>query len=105
MEMEMGMAMGAEEMEMGKTGEDSLRWLIRMMLAFLQHGTPLHQIRLRITLSRRQLARVQPRMCMQFAAGMLKINLRMQALVVQLNTRVNQAQGQAAAANALARQA
>jgi hypothetical protein len=40
----------------------------------------------------------------QFAA-MLKINLRMQALVVQLNTRVNQAQGQVAAANAIARQA
>jgi hypothetical protein len=36
---------------------------------------------------------------------MLKINLRMQALVVQLNTRVNQAQGQVAAANAIARQA
>jgi hypothetical protein len=36
---------------------------------------------------------------------MMKINLRMQALVVQLNTRVNQAQGQVAAANALAQQA
>jgi hypothetical protein len=36
---------------------------------------------------------------------MLRINLQMQALVVQLNTRVNQAQGQVAAANALARQA
>jgi hypothetical protein len=36
---------------------------------------------------------------------MMKINLRMQALVVQLNTRVNQAQGQVAAAKALARQA
>jgi hypothetical protein len=36
---------------------------------------------------------------------MLKINLRMQALVVQLNTKVNQAQGQVAAANTLARQA
>jgi hypothetical protein len=40
----------------------------------------------------------------QFAA-MLKINLRMQALVVQLNTRVNQAQGQVAAANQIAREA
>jgi hypothetical protein len=30
--MEMGMAMGVEEMEMGKvTGKDSLRWLIRML--------------------------------------------------------------------------
>jgi hypothetical protein len=38
-------------------------------------------------------------------AAMLKINLRMQALVVQLNTKVNQAQGQVAAANTLARQA
>jgi hypothetical protein len=36
---------------------------------------------------------------------MLKINLQMQALVVQLNTRVNQAQGQVAAAIAIARQA
>jgi hypothetical protein len=36
---------------------------------------------------------------------MLKINLQMQALVVQLNTRVNQAQGQVATANAIARQA
>jgi hypothetical protein len=40
----------------------------------------------------------------QFAA-MLKINLRMQALVVQLNTRVNQTQGQVAAANQTARHA
>ena len=38
-------------------------------------------------------------------AAMMKINLRMQALVVQLNTRVNQAQGQVAAANNIARQA
>jgi hypothetical protein len=38
-------------------------------------------------------------------AAMMKINLRMQALVVLLNTRVNQAQGQVAAADALARQA
>jgi hypothetical protein len=38
-------------------------------------------------------------------AAMMKINLQMQALVVQLNTRVNQAQGQVAAANALAQQA
>jgi hypothetical protein len=36
---------------------------------------------------------------------MLKINLQMQALVVQLNTRVNQTQGQVAAANQIARQA
>jgi hypothetical protein len=39
-----------------------------------------------------------PAQDVQYAA-MLKINLRMQALVVQLNTRVNQAQGQVAAAN------
>jgi hypothetical protein len=45
-----------------------------------------------------------PAQDVQFAA-MLKINLRMQALVVQLNTRVNQAQGQVDAANAIARQA
>jgi hypothetical protein len=36
---------------------------------------------------------------------MLKMNLQMQALVVQLNTRVILAQGQVAVANALARQA
>jgi hypothetical protein len=36
---------------------------------------------------------------------MLKINLRMQALVVQLNTRVNKAQGKVAAASQIARQA
>jgi hypothetical protein len=36
---------------------------------------------------------------------MLKINLRIQALVVQLNTRVNQAQGQIAVADVIARQA
>jgi hypothetical protein len=63
---------------------------------------PLLQIRIRITLSRRQLAGVHPIMC-KFAA-MLKINLQMRALVVQLNTRVNQAQSHVAA-NALARQA
>jgi hypothetical protein len=40
----------------------------------------------------------------QFAA-MLKINLEMQALVVQLNTRVNRAQGQFAAANTFTQQA
>jgi hypothetical protein len=45
-----------------------------------------------------------PAQDVQFAA-MLKINLRMQALVVQLNTKVNQAQGQVATANTLARQA
>jgi hypothetical protein len=45
-----------------------------------------------------------PAQDVQFAA-MLKINLRMQALVVRLNTRVNQVQGQVAAANAIARQA
>jgi hypothetical protein len=45
-----------------------------------------------------------PSQDVQFAA-MLKINLRMQALVVQLNTKVNQTQGQVAAANTLARHA
>jgi hypothetical protein len=40
---EMGMAMGAEEMGMGKTGEDSLRCLIRMLLSFLPRGTPLRR--------------------------------------------------------------
>jgi hypothetical protein len=45
-----------------------------------------------------------PAQNVQFAA-MLKINLQMQALVVQLNIRVNQAQGQVATANQIARQA
>jgi hypothetical protein len=44
-----------------------------------------------------------PAQDVQFAA-MLKINLRMQALVVRLNTKVKQAQGQVAAANQIARQ-
>jgi hypothetical protein len=45
-----------------------------------------------------------PAQDVQFAA-MLKINLQMQALMVQLNTRVNQAQDQVAAANQIAQQA
>jgi hypothetical protein len=45
-----------------------------------------------------------PAQDVQFAA-MLKINLQMQALVVQLNIKVNQAQGRVAAANTLAQQA
>jgi hypothetical protein len=45
-----------------------------------------------------------PAQDVQFAA-MLKINLRMQALVVQLNTIVNQAQGQVATVNTLSRHA
>jgi hypothetical protein len=62
--MEMGMAMGMEGMKMGKmTGEDILRWPIRMLLSFLPRRTPLHQTRIRIILSRRQSAGVQPRMC------------------------------------------
>jgi hypothetical protein len=57
----MGMAKGAEEM--GKTDEDRLRWPITTLQGFSQHGTPLHQIRLRITSSRKPLIVVQPRMC------------------------------------------
>jgi hypothetical protein len=34
--------MGVEELEMGKEGEDSLPWLIIMLLSFLPRGTPLH---------------------------------------------------------------
>jgi hypothetical protein len=59
----MGMAMGAGKMEMGRMGEDKLPWLLRLLLSFLPRGTPLHQFRLRIILSRRQLVGVQPRMC------------------------------------------
>jgi hypothetical protein len=54
--------MGVEELEMGKEGEDSLPWLIIMLLSFLPRGTPLHQIRQRIILSRRQSVGVQLRM-------------------------------------------
>jgi hypothetical protein len=45
-----------------------------------------------------------PAQDVQFAA-MMKINLRLQATVGQLTTRVYQAQGRVAAANAIARQA
>jgi hypothetical protein len=55
--------MGVEEVEMGKEEEDSLLWLIIMLLSFLPRGTPLHQIRLRIISSRRQSIKVQLRMC------------------------------------------
>jgi hypothetical protein len=55
--------MGVEELEMGKVGEDSLPWLIIMLLSFLPRETPLHQIRLKIILSRRQSVGVQLRMC------------------------------------------
>jgi hypothetical protein len=54
---------GVEELEMGKEAEDSLPWLIIMLLSFLPRGTPLHQIRLRIISSRRQSVGVQLRMC------------------------------------------
>jgi hypothetical protein len=55
--------MGVEEVEMGKEEEDSLLWLIIMLLSFLPRGTPLHQIRLGVILSRRQSIKVQLRMC------------------------------------------
>jgi hypothetical protein len=55
--------MGVEELEMGKEGEDSLPWLIIMLLSFLPRGTPLHRIRLRTILSRRQSVGVQLWMC------------------------------------------
>jgi hypothetical protein len=45
-----------------------------------------------------------PAQDVQFAA-MMKINLRLQVTVGQLTNRVNQAQGQVAAANVIARQA
>jgi hypothetical protein len=34
--------MGVEEMDMGKVGEDSLPWIIIMLLSFLPRGMPLH---------------------------------------------------------------
>jgi hypothetical protein len=63
MAMEMAMGMAWEAMEMGKMAVDRLCWPITMLLSFSQHGTPLPQIRLRITLSRNPLVVVQPRMC------------------------------------------
>jgi hypothetical protein len=63
MAMEMAMGMAWEAMEMGKMAEDRLRWPITTLLSFLQHGTPLPQIRLRITSSRKPLVVVKPRMC------------------------------------------
>jgi hypothetical protein len=98
----MEMASGAEEMEMGETGEDRLRWPITTLLSFSLHGTPRRQIRLRIISSRKLLNAIQLRM--QFAA-MMKINLRLQAAFGQLTNQVAQAQGQVAAVNVLARQA
>jgi hypothetical protein len=61
--MEMAMGMAWEAMEMSKMAEDRLRWPITTLLSFSQHGTPLPQIRLRITSSRKPLVVVQPRMC------------------------------------------
>jgi hypothetical protein len=49
--------------EMGKMAEDSLRCPITTLQGFLQHETPLHQIRLGIILSRKLLIAVQPMMC------------------------------------------
>jgi hypothetical protein len=45
----MGMAMGAEGMEIGKTGEDKLRWPMTTLQGFSRRGIPLHQIRLSVT--------------------------------------------------------
>jgi hypothetical protein len=47
----------------GQGGENSPPWLIIMLLNFLPRGTPLHQIKLGIILSRRQSVGVQLRMC------------------------------------------
>jgi hypothetical protein len=61
--MAMGMAIRVEGMEMGKTGEKRLRWPITTLQGFSRRGIPLHQIRLRMALSRKPLIAVQPRMC------------------------------------------
>jgi hypothetical protein len=37
----MGMAMGAERMAMGKTGEDRLRWSMTTLQGFARRGIPL----------------------------------------------------------------
>jgi hypothetical protein len=63
MGMAMGMAMGAEGMEMDKTGEHRPRWPITTLQGFLRLEIPLHQIRPRIPSSRKPLIVVQPRMC------------------------------------------
>jgi hypothetical protein len=94
--------MGVEELELGKEGKDSLLWLIIMLLSLAAwNAAPSDQAK--DNLEQEAISR-SPAQDVQFAA-ILKINLRMQAVVVQLNTRVNQAQGQVAAANAIARQA
>jgi hypothetical protein len=38
----MGMAIRVEGMEMGKTGEDRLRWPITTLQGFSRRGIPLH---------------------------------------------------------------
>jgi hypothetical protein len=94
---------GVEKMEMSKVGEDSLPWLIIIVAQFLAawNAAPSDQAKDNLE---QEAINGSPAQDVQFAA-MLKINLRMQALVVQLNTKVNQAQGQVAAANTLAQQA
>jgi hypothetical protein len=79
--------------ENGQDGEESLRWLVRMLLLATWNPPPSDQDKDNLeqeAISRSPAQEVQ-------IATMLKIN-RTQALVVQLNTRVNQAQGQVAAA-------
>jgi hypothetical protein len=51
------MAMGLDGMEMGKTGEDRLRWPSTTRQGFSRRGIPLHQIRIEIILSRKPLHR------------------------------------------------
>jgi hypothetical protein len=73
------------------------------------NAAPSDQAKDRIILSSPEAVSWSPAQDVQFAA-MLKINLQMQALAVQLKTKVNQTQGQVAAANTcprltLARQA
>jgi hypothetical protein len=102
----MKVTMVVEEMEMGKVGEDSLRPLAYQNAAHFQvlaawNVAPSHEAKDNLEQEAVSRSPAQDVQC----AAMLKINLRMQALVVQLNTKVNQAQGQVAAANTLARQA
>jgi hypothetical protein len=100
----MAMETGREGIKMLRMEKDRLRCPITTLLKFLQHGTPLPQMRLRIMSSRKPLIAVSPWQNVQFAA-MLKINLQLQASVGQLTNQVLAAQGQVAAANVLARQA
>jgi hypothetical protein len=101
--MAMGMAMGAEGMEMGKTGKGQASLAYNNAAGFLAawNAAPSDQAKDNLE---QQAINCSSAQDVQFAA-MMKINLWLQATFGQLTNRVNQAQGQVAAANVIARQA